>query len=137
VLPAAAQATEVSSLLSTYKPPSTAYTCPSTETQHYQTGCAPLAFVQPGGQFGSLTVSCAVAGAANTRDACGDTSSDSWDWSGGGSNSYGRKLMTWGQSNFQSFQSGCSGSGRGGWSAATPTKAPICPDVCPKTCYGS
>ena len=128
----------MSSLLSTYKPATGAYVCPSTETQHYQTGCAPLAFVQPGGQFGSLTVSCAVANAANTRDACGDTSANSWDWSGGsGSNSYGRRLLSYDSSSFQSFQSGCGGSGRSGWSAAAPTKAPICPDVCPKTCYGS
>ena len=141
------QATECSSLLSTYKPPSGAYVCPSTETQHYQTNCAPLAFVKPGGQFGSLTVACAVAGTANTRDTCGRTSGDDgWDWSGGGdgsswSSSYGgfgrRKLLTYSSISFQTFKSGCSGSSRSGWSSATPTQAPVCPEVCPKTCYGT
>ncbi len=144
VSPLSVQATEVSSLLSTYQPQSGAYLCPSTETQYWQSSCAPLAFVQPGGIFGSLTVSCAVAGTANTRDVCGQTSSDNgWNWYGYSSNyggsSFGRKLMSlYSSSNFASFQSGCGGSSssRSGWSASPPSSAPMCPTVCPKTCYG-
>ena len=134
----------MSSLLSTYQPSVGAYGCPVNETQYWQPTCAPLAFVQPGGIFGSLTVSCAVAGTANTRDVCGQTSSDNgWNWNGY-ANNYGgysgRKLQSsYSSSNFASFQSGCSGSssGRSGWTASTPSSAPICPDVCPKTCYGT
>ena len=56
------------SALSTYEPPSGSFECDDSQPKFYQPDCTPLAYCQPGGLFGSQTVSCGCASIANKRD---------------------------------------------------------------------